>query len=35
LPTVSLTGDDKEKVTDLVSSLSDLDDVVDVWSNLA
>lgn len=35
LPTVSLPDDEKGQVVALVEALEDLDDVVDVWSNLA
>lgn len=36
LPTVSLAeGDNKKRVTELLSLLQGLDDVVEVWSNLA
>lgn len=35
LPTITLNGGDLEKMKDLLDKLSDLEDVVDVWSNLA
>lgn len=35
IPTVSLSGDTLEKAESLFEALSNLDDVVDVWSNLA
>ena len=34
VPTISLFGDDLRVVTDLLDKLGDLEDVVDVWSNL-
>lgn len=35
LPTISLFGGDKDRVLKLLDLLTALDDVVDVWSNLA
>lgn len=35
LPTISIEGDDRRKIERLLTLLMDLDDVVDVWSNLA
>jgi YebC/PmpR family DNA-binding regulatory protein len=35
LPIVTLDGQSKDVIVELLSSLSNLDDVVDVWSNLA
>lgn len=35
IPMITLTGGDRIKVTELLELLSTLDDVVDVWSNLA
>ncbi len=34
IPLISLANESKEKVEELVETLSDLDDVVDIWSNL-
>lgn len=34
LPTITLDNSNKEKVSLLLEAISDLDDVVDVWSNL-
>lgn len=34
VPMISLDGESKLKVEELLETLSDLDDVVDVWSNL-
>lgn len=35
LPTITLNGSDKVRIESLLELLSELDDVVDVWSNLA
>lgn len=35
IPTVSLEGTDREEVEDLISTLEDNEDVIEVWSNLA
>lgn len=35
IPTIIIAESDKEQVTDLIDLLSDLEDVVEVWSNLA
>jgi transcriptional/translational regulatory protein YebC/TACO1 len=35
VPTISLDEQSKAKVEELLEALSDLDDVVDIWSNLA
>lgn len=35
VPTISLTGDDLTRVSELLDILSEMEDVVDVWSNLA
>jgi len=34
VPTISLDGAPREKVDELLEALADLDDVVDIWSNL-
>lgn len=34
VPTISLDDSSKEKVNELLEALSDLDDVVDIWSNM-
>ena len=35
LPRISIQGEDLKQITDLVALLTDLDDVVEVWTNLA
>ncbi len=35
LPTISLEGEPKDQVVSLVEAFEDLEDVVDVWTNLA
>ncbi len=35
IPTITVSGDDKVKVESLIEILSGLDDVIEVWSNLA
>jgi YebC/PmpR family DNA-binding regulatory protein len=34
LPTITLTGEDTQRMNDLMMKLDDQDDVVDVWTNL-
>lgn len=34
IPTISLDEESKEKVEELIEALTDLDDVVEIWSNL-
>jgi len=35
IPTVSLAEGDKKRLSELLELLTELDDVVEVWSNLA